>query len=159
MIESIKNLWGMAFSDQSQDPVDRDHGLNLIAAALMVEVARADFREDVVESERIFELLKQEFSLTPEEAELLMNRATREVDEAVSLYEFTRVMNDKLSEQEKRQVLRLMWQVAFVDQYLHRYEDHLIRKVAELVYVPTVEMLRIRQDVEEEARSRSGNRQ
>ena len=159
MIESIRNLWGMAFSDQSQDPVDRDHGLSLIAAALMVEVARADFREDVVESERIFELLKQEFSLTPEEAELLMNRATREVDEAVSLYEFTRVMNDKLSEQEKRQVLRLMWQVAFVDQYLHRYEDHLIRKVAELVYVPTVEMLRIRQDVEEEARSRSGNRQ
>lgn len=154
MIESIKNFWSQAFSEQAENPADREHGLNLIAAALMLEVARADFREDVVESERIFELLRQEFALTPEEAELLMSRATQEVDEAVSLYEFTRVMNDKLSEQEKRQVLRLMWQVAFVDQHLHRYEDHLIRKVAELVYVPVVEMLRLRQEVEDEARAR-----
>lgn len=152
MIESIKNFWSQAFSEQAENPADREHGLNLVAAALMVEVARADFREDVVESERIFDLLKQEFSLTAEDAELLMNSATREVDEAVSLYEFTRVMNDKLSEQEKRRVLRLMWQVAFVDQHLHRYEDHLIRKVAELVYVPTVEILRLRQEVEDEAR-------
>lgn len=154
MIESIKNLWSLAFSDQLESSSEREHGLNLIAAALMVEVARADFREDVVESERIFELLRKEFALTPEEAELLMSRATQEVDEAVSLYEFTRAMNDKLSEQEKRQVLRLMWQVAFVDQHLHRYEDHLIRKVAELVYVPTVEMLRLRQEAEDETRSR-----
>ncbi len=155
MIESIKNLWSQAFSEGPDNPADREHGLNLIAAALMLEVARSDFREDVVESERIFELLKQEFRLTPEDAELLMNRATQEVDEAVSLYEFTRVMNDQLSEQEKRVVLRLMWQVAFVDQHLHRYEDHLIRKVAELVYVPTVEMLRLRQDAEDESRARA----
>jgi len=47
-----------------------------------------------------------------------------------------------------------MWQVAFVDQHLHRYEDHLIRKVAELVYVPTVEMLRLRHEAEEESRAR-----
>jgi uncharacterized tellurite resistance protein B-like protein len=155
MIESIKNFWSLAFPEKTEDAADREHGLNMIAAALMVEVARADFREDVVESERIFELLKHEFRLSPEETELLMNRATQEVDEAVSLYDFTRVMNDKLSEQEKRRVLRLMWQVAFVDQHLHRYEDHLIRKVAELVYVPTVEMLRLRHEAEEESRARA----
>ena len=155
MIESIKNFWAQAFSAQSDSPAEREHGLNLIAAALMMEVARADFREDVIESERIFELLKKEFSLTPEEAELLMSRATQEVDESVSLYEFTRVINDKLSQQEKAQVIRLMWQVAFVDQHLHRYEDHLIRKVAELVYLPAAEMLRLRQEAEEESRARS----
>jgi uncharacterized tellurite resistance protein B-like protein len=159
MIESIKNLWSQAFSEQAGNPAEREHGLNLIAAALMLEVARADFREDVIESERIFDLLKQEFALTAEDAEILMNQATEEVDEAVSLYEFTRVMNDKLSEQEKRRVLRLMWQVAFADQALHRYEDHLIRKVAELVYVPTVEMLRLRQDVEDETRARAVNQE
>jgi len=159
MIESIKNLWSQAFSEQAGNPAEREHGLNLIAAALMLEVARADFREDVIESERIFDLLKQEFALTAEDAEILMNQATDEVDEAVSLYEFTRVMNDKLSEQEKRRVLRLMWQVAFADQALHRYEDHLIRKVAELVYVPTVEMLRLRQDVEDETRARAVNQE
>ena len=48
MIESNKNLWSQAFSEQAGNPAEREHGLNLIAAALMLEVARADFREDVI---------------------------------------------------------------------------------------------------------------
>ena len=153
MIKSLHSILSQMFAQKSDEPEGRKQGLNLVAAALMMEVARADFREDVVENERIFELLKQTFSLSPEETELLMEHAGEEVDESVSLYEFTRLINDRLDQEEKRLVIRLMWQVAFADTNLHRYEEHVIRKVAELIYLPTAELLRLRHEVEEESRA------
>jgi uncharacterized tellurite resistance protein B-like protein len=84
---------------------------------------------------------------------MLMEQAGEEVDESVSLYEFTRLINDRLDQQEKRLVIRLMWQVAFADSDLHRYEEHVIRKVAELIYLPTAELLRLRHEVEEQSRA------
>ncbi|MCJ7557497.1 MAG: TerB family tellurite resistance protein [Gammaproteobacteria bacterium] len=153
MIKSLHSFLSQMFAQKSDEPEARERGLKLVAAALMMEVARADFHEDVVENERIFELLKQTFSLSPEETELLMEQAGEEVDESVSLYEFTRLINDRLREQEKRLVIRLMWQVAYADSSLHRYEEHVIRKVAELIYLPTAELLRLRHEVEEESRA------
>ena len=151
MIKSLHSFLSRAFAQNSDEPEGRKRGLNLVAAALMMEVARADFREDVVESERIFDLLKRAFGLSPEETELLMEEAGEEVDESVSLYEFTRLINDQLDQQEKRLVIRLMWQVAYADSSLHRYEEHVIRKVAELIYLPTAELLRLRHEAEQES--------
>ena len=153
MIKSIQGFLSQAFAQKADEPEGRKRGLNLVAAALMMEVARADFREDVVESERIFDLLKREFVLSPEETELLMEQAVDEVDESISLYEFTRLVNDQLNQQEKRLVIKLMWQVAYADSSLHRYEEHVIRKVAELIYLPAAEFLRLRHEAEQESRA------
>jgi len=153
VIKSLHSFLSQAFAQKSDEPEGRERGLSLVAAALMMEVARADFREDVVENERIFELLKQTFTLSPEETELLMEQAVEQVDESVSLYEFTRLINDRLEQQEKRLVVKLMWQVAYADSSLHRYEEHVIRKVAELIYLSTAELLRLRHEVEEESRA------
>ena len=151
MIKAIHGFLSQAFAQKADEQEGRKRGLDLVAAAMMMEVARADFREDVVESERIFDLLAQAFALSSEETELLMEQAGEEVDDSVSLYEFTRLINDKLDEQEKRLVIKLMWQVAYADSSLHRYEEHVIRKVAELIYLPTAELLKLRHEAEEEA--------
>ena len=58
------------------------------------------------------------------------------MDEAISLYEFTRVINDHYSAEQKLRLIDAMWSVAYADNDLDKYEEHLIRQVAELTYVP-----------------------
>ena len=66
---------------------------------------------------------------------------------AVSLQGFTRLLHDNLSEVEKLRVLEMLWQVALADEHLDRHEDHLIRRVAELLYIPHRDMIRVRNRV------------
>jgi uncharacterized tellurite resistance protein B-like protein len=154
MIKSFQSFLGQFFSQQTGETEGRQRGLKLTSAALMLEVARADFREDTAERDRILELLGQAFSLSPEDTRMLLEQASSEVDSAVSLYEFTRAINDELNEQEKRQVIQMMWKVAYADDTLHRYEEHLVRKVAELIYIPNAELLRLRYEAEQESAAR-----
>ena len=147
MIKLLKDLLEQALVDQSEESADREHALKLATAALLVEIARADYRDEVVENELIFEMLKDHFSLTAEEAEALLNQAAEEVDHAVSLQGFTRLLHEHLSEQEKMQVLEMLWRVALADKHLDRHEDHLIRRVADLLYIPHRDVIRVRNRV------------
>ena len=147
MIKLLKDLLEQALVDQAEESVDREHALALATAALLVEIARADYRDEVVENELIFELLKSHFTLSPEEAEALLNQAADEVDHAVSLQGFTRLLHENLSEEEKLRVLEMLWQVALADKHLDRHEDHLIRRVAELLYIPHRDVIRVRNRV------------
>ena len=140
--------------DESKEE-DREHAVKVATAALLIEVARADFRENVVESEAVFRTLKSEFELTPEEAESLMRLAETEADSAVSLHGFTRLLNDELDESEKSRVIGMLWKISVADEHLHRYEDALVRKVAELLYVPHREMVRLRHSAVEDIKARS----
>ncbi len=69
------------------------------------------------------------------------------MDTAVSLHDFTRALHDALSEPEKIEVVRMLWQVAHADGELDRYEDYLVRKIADLLYVPTGDVIRVRNEV------------
>tara|TARA_R110002110_G_scaffold415561_1_gene650718 strand:+ start:12362 stop:12808 length:447 start_codon:yes stop_codon:yes gene_type:complete len=115
---------------------DLQHRLNLAAAALLIETARADFTQDMEEQKTLEELLISSLSLGPQEVSDLVAQASDRVDEAVSLYDFTRVINDHYSAQKKLKLIDAMWTVAYADGDLDKYEEHLIRKVAELTYVP-----------------------
>jgi uncharacterized tellurite resistance protein B-like protein len=156
MIKSLQGLIRQVLGSEPGEAGGRQRGLNLISAALMLEVARADFREDASETEHILAMLKQAFSLTEAEAMALVDQAGAEVDVSVSLYEFTRLINDELGDEEKRLVIKLMWEVAYADDVLHRYEEHLVRKVAELTYVPAAEVLRLRFEAEQQSLARRG---
>ncbi len=144
MIKRLKDMLQQVLVEDGAESSNREHGLQLATAALLVEIARADFRDEVVENELIFDLLKSHFTLSPEEAEALLNQAADEVDEAVSLRGFTRLLHETLSADEKLHVLEMLWQVAFADEHLDRHEDHLIRRVAELLYIPHRDVIRVR---------------
>ena len=74
----------------------------------------------------------------------MIEQASDRVDESTSLYEFTRVINDHYSAEQKLQLVSCMWQVAYADGNLDKYEEHLIRRVAELTYVPHQDYIRVK---------------
>jgi uncharacterized tellurite resistance protein B-like protein len=156
MIKALQKIIEDALRRGEDDAsgADREHAVKVATAALLIEVARADFRENVVESEAVFHALKTEFELAPKEAESLMRLAEEEADNAVSLHGFTRLLNDQLDETEKSRVIGMLWKISVADEHLHRYEDALVRKVAELLYVPHQELVRLRHNALEDAKAR-----
>lgn len=131
---------------------DRLHGIRLATALLLVEVERADFAEDITENEQTLRLLRAHFDLSDEEAELLVAEARQTADHAASLQAFTRRLHESLRDDEKLAIVEMLWKVALADSRLDKHEDHLVRKIADLLYVSRSDLIRIRNRVKEGAR-------
>jgi uncharacterized tellurite resistance protein B-like protein len=125
-------------------PASRAQSVRLATAALLVEAMRADFDATVDERAALEALLQRHFGLTAAEATELVATAERAADRSVSLYDFTRVLNDALAAGEKADVIEMLWRASLADGRLDKYEDHLVGKVAELLYVPRAEVIRLR---------------
>ena len=87
-------------------------------------------------------LLCSTLKLGEQEVQKLVEQATVRVDEATSLYDFTRLINDHFTAEQKLQLIHNMWVVAWADDSVDKYEEHLIRQVAELTYVPHQDYIR-----------------
>jgi len=139
MIRALKTL----FAPHPQETeAQRRHRQRLAAAALLIETARADFFLGKEEQAVLEDLLSDTLSLERKEVQQLVAVAEEKVDEATSLYEFTRVINDYCDSGQKFQLIADMWAVAYADGDLDKYEEALIRRVAELTYVPHAEYIR-----------------
>jgi|GWRWMinimDraft_5_1066013.scaffolds.fasta_scaffold18977_1 uncharacterized tellurite resistance protein B-like protein len=113
----------------------QQHNLRLAAAALLVETARADFTQDAAELSKLTQLLTTSLQLGTDEVHELVAAARKRVETTTSLYDFTKVINAHCDAGQKRQLVSAMWLVAYADGNLDKYEEQLIRQVAELTYV------------------------
>jgi uncharacterized tellurite resistance protein B-like protein len=146
MIGKLKKLLlgDQAYAKSATDPEERQQ---LALAALLVEMARADFDESPDEHAEIERVLAEHFGLSETEAADLLLRAAKAMDESVSLFDFTRALHTSLDFQQKQEVIRLLWTIALADSRLDKYEDYLVRKVADLLYVPNSDVVRIKHEV------------
>jgi uncharacterized tellurite resistance protein B-like protein len=138
----LKSLFETLFSEKIEQKQSSTR--ELASAALLIEVARADFEITPEEFARLIDLLATTFDMSPEDLELVTQQANDQVENAVSLHDFTRVINEHCSPEERSELIGLMWQVAAADGDLSKYEDHLIRRVADLLYVPHQEFIRLK---------------
>jgi len=122
-----------------RDPV---RAKRIAAAVLMLEMAHADNNHDPQEYAEIRRQLKTHFGLDDSEVEDLITAAAPQAEAAVSLYAYLKTLNDGLDEQEKREVLEMLWRVAYADNQLDAHEEHLLRELAELLYLPHEQFLK-----------------
>ena len=115
-----------------------------VTAALLIEVARADFHADTDELMLVERLVAERFDLDATALDELLQAAHLRVAEAVSLYEFTREINAVLDEPEKLQILEMLWRVAHADGRIDEHEEHLVRRVADLLHLPHRDFIRTR---------------
>jgi uncharacterized tellurite resistance protein B-like protein len=119
----------------------------LASAALLIEVAKADSDFSNDERAALLRLLCSTFDLDDQGLTALEGLAAERSSDAVSLHEFTRVIVEACEPEERCQLIGLMWQVAFSDDHLDKYEEHLIRKVADLLYVSHSDLMRMKHQV------------
>jgi len=119
-----------------------DHQKQLAVAALLVEVAMADHQFSEVELGNLTTILERKFSLSHDELTELISLAKNETNHATSLHQFTQLINQYCTTEEKFKLMKAMWEMAYADGNLDKYEDYIIRKVADLIYVPHTEFIR-----------------
>ncbi|HWJ05625.1 MAG TPA: TerB family tellurite resistance protein [Steroidobacteraceae bacterium] len=117
------------------DELAAEGGLNLAVAALLVEVLRADYDVAPGERQQVVDSVARLLELDPEASGELVTEAERQIDRSHDLYQFTSQINRVYDDAGKVRLLEALWRVARADETVHKYEEHLIRRVADLLHV------------------------
>ena len=131
------------------------HQKQLAVAALLVEVAMADHQFSDLELASLSHSLVRKYSLSEDEIAELISLAKSESNHATSLHQFTRIVNQHCDNKEKFNLVKAMWEMAYADGSVDKYEDYLIRKVADLIYLPHSEFIRAKSLVKGQLKSNS----
>ena len=135
-----------ATDSAAPDEDAREQAIRMATAVLMTEIARADHNYDDSELDMLLELVVKSFQISVEDAVELANEAAETADDYVSLHNFTQLLNKNLSEPEKEHIVSLLWQVAYADGRLNKYEDSLVLKISDLLYVSRGRVMRLKHD-------------
>ena len=138
MLKKLREF--MSASEPDEKDIEKD--LRLATAALLVEVARADFERTTEEEKALAVHLETFLKLPREEVRSIISSATNKVDKATSLYEFTSLINDNCSNDQKFSLMCAMWHIAHADGDIDRYEEHIIRRVSELIHLSHSDYIR-----------------
>jgi len=146
MIKRIKDLLSN-FSNQEEVIEDEKiSSLDKACSALLIEVAYADKVFDESEINSLRKSLKETYDIDEEIINELISDAKKTIDESTSLYEYTRVVNDEFDYSDKLELLSRIWKLAFADGNLDKYEDHLIRKISDLIHISHSDFIKIKLD-------------
>jgi len=108
--------------------------------------SEAQFRfsnnEDAMATEKLSTVLKSQFQLSESEAKALVTFAETARHDATSLHEFTKEVNESCTQDEKFELIKGMWSVAYADGHLDKYEEHIIRRAADLIHVGHSDFIR-----------------
>jgi uncharacterized tellurite resistance protein B-like protein len=133
MLKKLKDLFSLEVEQET--PEAKDKKLQQASAALLVEVLRADFEQTPEEIKELKASLQRSFSLTNEELDDLLAHSLENGEENISLHPFTALINEHYDYDKRVELISLMWKMAFADGHLDKYEDNIIRKVADLLYI------------------------
>ncbi len=142
MLAQLKQLF--TTTPQALSAEEQETQLHLAAISLLIEVVYADDTLDDAEANLLPSLISSELNIEQSQATALIAEAKVAQKNSTSLYEFTNQINEHFSLQQKQQLILAMWKLAYADGQLCRYEDQIIRRTAELLYLKHSELIQMR---------------
>lgn len=149
MLKLFRDLLGKAAGDETAADAPR---LPLAAAALLLETARSDSDIDESELRLLRQRLGQSFDLSRQELDALTDTALTEVDDAVGFHQFTSVVNAHYDYDERVALVRALWDVALADAHIDAFEEHTVRRIADLLHVAHRDFIQAKLDARDSAR-------
>ncbi|MGI2261126.1 TerB family tellurite resistance protein [Shewanella sp. GXUN23E] len=128
----------------AQTPEEKQRHLDLAAASMLLEVVYADDVLSAEEDNLLPKVMQQTLGLTEQDASELIAEARGHQQQATSLYEFTNEINDAFTLEQKQKLVLAMWQLAYADGKLCQYEDQIIRRMSDLLYLKHSELIQLR---------------
>ncbi len=111
------------------------HELSLAVATVMAEVMRIDGKQQDSERNAICKLVQRRFDLPEKEALGLVEEASRKVGNTHDLHQFTSQIIKSYTPDERITIVRELWQIAMADGHIDPHEEHIIRRLADLIGV------------------------
>jgi uncharacterized tellurite resistance protein B-like protein len=133
MLKKIGEWFQLQLTDS--DTASSEHSVELATAVLFYEIMRADDKFEASERKAYHALIDSHFQLSSTQVTELLELTDNEAKQAVDFVQFTRVINAKCDAKQKRAILDSLWRIAFADGHIDADEEHLIRRVADLLYL------------------------
>jgi len=121
--------------------------LQLATAALLVEVATIDQKFDKTELNALTTVLATRFSLSKNDLSELIDSAKSASSEASSLFQFTQLINRHCDEDAKYKLACELWTIAYADGVLDKHEEHIVRRIADLIHLRHSDFIRSKHEV------------
>jgi uncharacterized tellurite resistance protein B-like protein len=134
MLKKIRSIFTKT-SEEVSEKEQVTQKIDKTCAALIIEVALADKVFDESEVNLLKEMLLKAYTLEPQDVQDLIENAEKAVEESTSLYEYTREVNDNFDYESKLNLIDQLWRIAFADGHLDKYEEHVVRKIADLIHI------------------------
>lgn len=149
MLDFLKDLFSKEGS-LNEDSINRKHLLKISSCALLLEVANSDDEFTANEKNRIIELMKIQFNISTHDVKNLIKQSEEQINESVSIYEFTEIVNAHLNNEQKFEIVKNLWRLAFVDGKLDKYEDYYIRKITNNLNLSNQDRISAKLEVKDE---------
>jgi len=137
-------------TEESENPIIDDNTSTKACIALLLETSMADEVLDESELMALKNTLQKDFQINENEIDELIDLARENVEDSTSLYEFTRDINDNFDAAERVKLIESMWKIAYADGNIDKYEEHIIRKVSNLIYVAHSDFIKAKLSAKEQ---------
>lgn len=135
---------------QQQDVTER---LQVATCIILLEVAKSDDEFSSIEKATLKAILKKKFDISAEAAEELMEMASKKREESIDIWEFTHLINENYTKEEKKKIVESAWRVIYADKKLNGYEDHFVHKLAKLLQLEHSELIEAKLKIKHENKS------
>jgi uncharacterized tellurite resistance protein B-like protein len=136
MVSALKKIYEQLIQPSSgkTEKID-ENAIQVATAALLIEMMRADGCVSEEERRAVMQTIQSRFNLTEEEAKSLKKLAEEKIRKSTDYYEFTCLIHKELPYAQKVEIIERLWEIAFIDKNLDKYEEYIVRKIADLIYV------------------------
>jgi len=124
--------------------------LQIAACTLLVELGKADSNFTDDERKKIISIMENTFNIDEDYIKDLIELSEKEIDENDSIYEYTTLINENFTNDEKFELLKNLWRLIYIDNSLDKYEEHLVKKIGTLLNIEYTNIISTKLIVKEE---------
>ena len=123
---------------------DNELSLELACAVLLCEVIRADGEYTQEEKNTLNTIMQTKFHLSKNEAVEVLNTATSLSENSTDFYQFTNNINQHYNLEQRKEMVSLLWEIAYADGNLASIEEHIIRRISDLLHLNHGEYIQVK---------------
>lgn len=147
MLNKLKTFFENSLANMD-NAEDEQHQLKVATAALLIEMMLQDDDEHDRERQAILQALQDKFDLSADETRELYQLAEKERRQATDYHQFTSLIASNYTQPQKIQIIEHLWSVAYADGQLDKYEEHMVRRIADLIHVSHKDFLQAKHKFE-----------
>ena len=133
MLSKISKFFQTLGADACQK--SNEVSLEIACSVLLCEVMLADGQLDRAEQQKLNDIIARQFQLSNDEVQDIVKRSLLLCESATDFYQFTSKINESYSAEQRMKMLDMLWKVAYADGELASIEEHIIRKIADLLHL------------------------
>jgi uncharacterized tellurite resistance protein B-like protein len=145
--QSIRHFFTSRVSSGGEGGHHPPDAVAIAACALLLEIAHADEVFTDEERQRILRAVREDLGVAAEDVDEVVRLAEEERRESVDLYQFTRLLAEKFSREQRLRLIEVIWGIVYSDGKLTAAENQLARRIAELLGFQHPEVQQVRERV------------